>query len=181
MEKEIWKIVDGYNGVYRVSNLGNFESCMNVGSHKPDGIWRRKRINRRKNGYYVVSLTKDGVGKLLYIHRLVASAFCPSPNDYKEIDHIDSDKSNNNASNLKWVSHKENLHNPHAIKERNKMAKERGVAISQYTLDGVFIKSYYSLREMGREHPNISRRRVKLCADGKLKSVCGFVWNYNKR
>ena len=38
MEKEIWKIVDGYNGVYRVSNLGNFESCMNVGSHKPDGI-----------------------------------------------------------------------------------------------------------------------------------------------
>ena len=166
MEQEIWKVVDGYNGAYRVSKKGNFESCINMGNHKIDGIWRRKKLNKRKNGYYVVSLTKDGKTELLYIHRLVAKAFCDNPNGYNEIDHLDSDKNNNNAKNLKWVSHIENLSNPHAQQERLKIAKEKGTAITQLSLDGKFIRTFYSLREVERIYPNINRRRVNDCAKG---------------
>lgn len=180
MKQEIWKVVDGFNGCYRVSNLGNFESCINKGNHKADGIWRKKKANKRKNGYYVVSLTKDGKTSLLYLHRLVAQAFCENPNGYNEIDHIDSNKENNFAENLRWVTHKENMHNPHAIKERDRLAKNNGTSISQYTLDGIYIRTFYSLRQIKREIPNINRVRVRLCADGKIKSVCGYIWKYTK-
>lgn len=181
MEQEIWKVVDGYNGAYRVSNKGNFESCINMGNHKIDGIWRRKKLNKRKNGYYVVSLTKDGKTELLYIHRLVAKAFCDNPNGYNEIDHLDSNKNNNSAKNLKWVSRVENLSNPHAQQERLRIAKEKGTAITQLSLDGKFIRTFYSLREVERIYPNINRRRVNDCAKGLIDSVCGYKWKFTNK
>lgn len=179
MEKEIWKCVDGCNGLYRVSSLGGFESCINVGNHKPDGVWRRKVPNKRKNGYFVVSIVKNGVSRLEYLHRIVAQAFCSNPNGYKEIDHIDSDKSNNKASNLRWVTHKENLSNPHAQNERLRIAKKRGISVQQYKLDGSFVREYYSLREVERVNPNINRERVKQCANGELPQVCGYLWRFS--
>lgn len=181
MEQEIWKDVKGWEGYYQVSNLGRFASFINVGIHKPDGKKRIKPVFKRKNGYYIVVLTKDGKSKYEYIHRLVAKAFCSNINNYTEIDHIDADKSNNMANNLRWVSRKENQSNPHAQQERLRVAKERGFAVAQYSLDGKFIKEFYSLREVARTYPNINRQRIRDCAKGLISSVCGYKWKFTNK
>jgi len=176
MEQEVWKDVPNYEGLYQVSNLGRFASFINMGNHKADGKRRIKQVCKRKNGYYIVTLTKDKETKYEYIHRLVAKAFCDNPNGYNEIDHIDSNKENNTYKNLKWVTHKENINNPHTISKRNKIAKERGFAVAQYDLFDNHIRDFRSLREVERIYPNINRSRVKDCAAGLINSVCGYKW-----
>lgn len=178
--EEIWKDIPNYEGLYQVSNLGRFASFMNVGKHKPDGKRRIKPVYKRKSGYYIAVLTKNGKSKYKYIHRLVAEAFCNNANNHIEVDHIDADKSNNKANNLRWVSPKENQSNPHAKQERLRVAKEKGIAISQYTLDGTLIRKFYSLREVGRVYPNINRRRIRDCAKGLLKQAHGYNWKFTK-
>ena len=61
------------------------------------------------NGYKVVSLLKDGKRKNFYVHRLVAEHFIPNPNGFKEVNHIDYDKSNNNVMNLEWTDRASNV------------------------------------------------------------------------
>lgn len=178
MQEEIWKDIKGFEGLYQVSNLGRFASFYNMGNHKPDGIRRIKPLHKRLNGYYVVILSRDGIVKYEYIHRLVAETFCNKRNGCNEVDHIDCNKDNNVASNLRWVTSKENKNNPKTTEQRFKFAKERGTTIDQYTLDGEYISTYFSIREIARKYPNIARGRVRMCADGKLKSVSGYIWKY---
>lgn len=181
MQKEVWRTIEGYDNVYRVSNKGNFESCMNVGKHEKDNIWRRRKIHVRKNGYYVVSLTKNGKRNLLYIHRLVAESFIPNPDNKPQIDHIDGNKSNNHVFNLRWCTATENLSNINTKQKRLEIAERKGISVSQYTISGEFVREFYSLREVERTHPNISRTRVKKCAEGLIESVCGYVWKFSKK
>ena len=67
-----------------------------------------------QNRNYLQIKLKNNKGKLdsLFIHRLVAEAFIPNPQDKKEIDHIDTNPENNNVENLRWVTHTENMNNP---------------------------------------------------------------------
>lgn len=85
-------------GLYEVSNFGNIRSLKNSIILKP----------YIKNGYLAVNLF-GGVQKHFYVHRLVAEAFIPNPKHYKEVNHIDCNKSNNNVSNLEWCNRKQNL------------------------------------------------------------------------
>lgn len=180
-QQEIWKDVKGYEGLYQVSNLGRFSSFYNVGNHLPDGKRRIKKPHKRKNGYFVVVLTTGSKSKYKYIHRLVAEAFCDKQQFCDEIDHIDCDKSNNKASNLRWVNHTENINNPLTCEKRICVAKEKGVSIDQYSINGEYINTFYSLREIARVMPNVSRSRVRKCANGEIKSVCGYIWKYSKQ
>lgn len=61
------------------------------------------------NGYLIACLWKNGKQRKFGIHRLVAAAFVPNPNNYKEVNHKDEDKTNNNANDLEWCSHKYNM------------------------------------------------------------------------
>lgn len=65
----------------------------------------------RKDGYLIIGLVKDGKQKIFLIHRLVAIAFIENPNDYKFVDHIDNNRTNNNVSNLRWCTSSENNKN----------------------------------------------------------------------
>ena len=102
--QEIWKDVKGYEGLYQVSNLGQVKRLGN------DRQMREKTLkgNKVKSGYMQVVLCKKGKSKPLYVHRLVAIAFIPNPNNHKEINHIDEIKTNNNFENLEWCNHKYN-------------------------------------------------------------------------
>lgn len=62
-------------------------------------------------GYHQVGLCKDGKQKMFSVHRLVAQAYIPNPNNYPVVDHIDRNKTNNHVSNLRWVTHFDNSHN----------------------------------------------------------------------
>ena len=91
---EIWKDKKDYEGHYQVSNLGRVKS-IKFGKE----IILKQKI---RGGYYSVGLSKNGIVKTYYVHRLVAEAFIDNPNNYKEVNHKDECKSNNIVSNLEW-------------------------------------------------------------------------------
>lgn len=97
---EIWKPVVGYESLYEVSNFGNVRSL----NYRRTGQKKILSSTTSKEGYKKISLYKEGKMKQVYIHRLVAQAFIPNPNDYPIINHKDENPSNNHVSNLEWCT-----------------------------------------------------------------------------
>lgn len=126
MEKEVWKFIDGYDGLYAISNFG-----------KVKNIKTGKELATQYDGRYkTLQLSKNGIHKKNYIHRLIAVAFIPNESGKKCINHIDGNKTNNNISNLEWVTHSEN--NKHAMKTGlNKAPKGSNQNFSKLTNENV--------------------------------------------
>lgn len=123
--QEIWKDIEGYEGLYKVSNFGRIKSLIHYdvenGYKKKEHIingW----INR---GYMSVSLSKNKKHKNFYIHRLVAIAFIENKNNKPFINHIDYNPLNNHVNNLEWCTQKENVNwsKIHMKKPRKKHKK----------------------------------------------------------
>lgn len=115
MLTEQWKSIEGYKGLYEVSNLGQVRSLdrvMKVDNHhnikmkKYKGMVLKPLLSQRKHSR--VSLYKEKTSKRHLIHRLVAFAFIPNPENKPHINHLDSDPTNNRVDNLEWVTPKEN-------------------------------------------------------------------------
>ena len=125
-EQEIWKDIEGYEGLYQISNLGRVKSCDRVViNHYEDGrgdvtVHRKGKIMRlgvyKREGYCYICLSKNNIKKKYKIHRLVALAFIPNPNPqkYDMVNHIDGNVKNNNVCNLEWTNNYGNQ--MHAIK-----------------------------------------------------------------
>ena len=107
---EVWKEIKGYEGLYEVSSEGRVRS-----TGKKKGIMRPGT----SKGYLKVGLTKDGSRKMYRVHRLVAFAFIPNPDNKPEIDHINGDRKDNRVENLRWMTHKENNNNPVTLEKRS--------------------------------------------------------------
>lgn len=101
-DSEVWKDVAGYEGLYKVSNKGNVYSVGRKDSrgNKCGGRPLKPRYDQR--GYFKVGLYKNGKMQNKLIHRLVAEAFIPNPNNHPEVNHRDETKINNELSNLEW-------------------------------------------------------------------------------
>lgn len=98
---EIWKFIEGTGQKYMISNYGHAKS-----------LRQRKKlltITTQASGYKYVMVEFNGKQKNCRLHRLVAMAFVPNPNGYREINHIDGNKANNNADNLQWITHSQNM------------------------------------------------------------------------
>lgn len=119
MQNEIWKDVPGFPG-YQVSNAGRVKSMFRrVNGPKKNGRIVQEKILKPasvKDGYFAVSLHIGGKRKTKTIHRLVALAFIPNPDNKPEIDHINTNRIDNRVENLRWVTRKENGTNPETIK-----------------------------------------------------------------
>ena len=106
---EIWRDIEAYEGLYKVSNFGRVKS-FHFGREK------LLKAGVSNTGYANVSLTKNKTKKNFHIHVLVARAFLPNPEGKREVNHIDGDKTNNCVENLEWVTGSENTR--HAIQNR---------------------------------------------------------------
>ena len=107
MKDEIWKPIKDYEGLYEISNLGRVKSL----NYSRTGKEQILKPQKRKNGYLGVILCYKNTQKQVNIHRLVAEAFIPNPENKPYVDHINTDKLDNRACNLRWVTQKENLNN----------------------------------------------------------------------
>lgn len=98
---EIWKDIEGYEGLYQISNKGRVKSFK-------IGCWRVLKTNNNC-AYYVVKLFNQQKTKRFLVHRLVATAFIPNPKNVHVVSYIDGNKLNNCVENLEWVTHSENI------------------------------------------------------------------------
>lgn len=104
---EEWQDIPEYEGLYQASNLGRIRSCPRL-----DSLGRKvgrvlKQI-QKPNGYFTVTLHKNNNQKSEYVHRIVALVFLGEPGNF-EVNHINSDKSDNGPSNLEYVTHRQNI------------------------------------------------------------------------
>ena len=115
---EIWKDIEGYEGIYQVSNIGRIKSFDRMVSNKGKpyiikGKIMAQYVRRSKNlkqgdGYFAVGLRKEKKQKGYFVHRIIALAFIPNPLNKPTVNHKDGNKLNNNINNLEWATHQEN-------------------------------------------------------------------------
>lgn len=113
--EEIWKDLIGYNGQYKISNLGKVVSVNRM-------IWNHLRFVPRSGktlkhillkGYPAVRVSSGGKTKTPYVHRIIADHFIPNPLSKPEVNHINGNKLDYSLSNLEWCTHKENCIHAH--------------------------------------------------------------------
>jgi hypothetical protein len=188
--EEIWKDIKGYEGLYQVSTLGRVRS---VSREVIDSIGRHSikegRIlslrNSTQTGYPTTNLTKDGKCASFNVHRLVAEAFIPNPNNLPCVNHKDESRNNNIVSNLEWCSYRYNNTYGTAVKRRNESLvrfyekhNELLSPVVQYSKSGEIICEYRSIREAEKIIGLEKSSGISACCHGKLKIAYGFVWRF---
>lgn len=179
--QEIWKDVVGYEGLYKVSNLGNV-----ISNRRNYKCGTRYLSSYDKGGYRRVSLVVNCQKKNLLVHRLVAEAFIPNPENKNAVNHIDGCKTNNCVDNLEWVTNQENT--AHAIKIglrppdapyriRRGADNSRSKKVLQYDLDGNLIAEYACSREAAEAIGSI-KDSILRCCRGERMTHRGFVWKF---
>ena len=176
--EEIWRDIDGYKGLYQVSNLGNVKSLMHYrkGINGNLTIVKEKILKQninRKNGYLVVSLCKNGISKTSRVNRLVAETFISNPYNLPQVNHIDGNKLNNNKNNLEWCSAKRNMNEAVRIGLFKNVVKK----VAQYDMNNNLIEIYSSITEASRK-TGITNTSISYCANGKRKNGCGYIWKF---
>ena len=183
---EQWKDIEGYEGLYQVSNLGNVRSLKFSGGNKVKLL----KQNTTKEGYKRVGLCKNGKRKDYRIHRLVAMTFIPNPDNLPIINHKDEDKTNNNVKNLEWCTYEYNnnygTRNERAGKNisksiRGKKGKDASASkpILMYDKEGNFIRRFDCTRDtneyFGKKN---AYKNVCMCLTGRQKTAYGYVFKY---
>lgn len=123
------KDIPGYEGIYTVTDTGR------IFRHFKSGDIKEKRLSQTSKGYLSVVLSKDGVGKYAYVHRVVAEVFIANTEGHTTVDHVDENKTNNNANNLRWCTHAQNIEYYNTNDGRTyqiKMARERKSKLKAY-------------------------------------------------
>lgn len=185
LPKQCWRDIEGYEGLYQVSNTGRVRS-LNYGR---TGKTKVLKQSTDKGGYKNVNLHKSGKYKTCKIHRLVAQAFIPNPNDLPEVNHIDENKANNQVSNLEWCDRTYNC-NYGTYKQRVSEALKgkhegknnpRAKPVLMFTLDGKFIRKFDCVAD-ANEFLDKDRRskNIYICTRGKTKTAYDYIWKYEE-
>lgn len=186
MMEEIWKAIEGYEGLYQVSNLGRVRSLGRT-------IQRRTRwgttadysvegkilkiLSSSYNACYVHLFDMNGKSTNHKVHRLVAQAFIPNPNNLSDVNHKDENRKNNNVENLEWMSHVDNC-NYGTRNERSKT--KRSKPVQQLDADENVVAEYPSTIEAERV-TGTSRYQIRMCCNGKYKTAGGYRWKFKEQ
>ena len=180
---EVWRDIEGFEGHYKVSNLGRVKSCDRVLPHQTHGTWHiKERILKAhssgpgKSKYTTVMLhCGNGNMECKKIHRLVAEAFIPNYDNLPQVNHIDGVKSNNTVSNLEWVSGQENV--DHAW--RNGLCNNIVKAKQRPVVNLDTGERFDSLADAERSFGN-SFGAISHVLNGKCEHAHGYRWAYAK-
>lgn len=156
--KEIWQDVVGYEGLYKVSNLGRVKTLQKqVGRKESEKILKPSTV---WTGYLRLGLRKEGKTKNTYVHRIVAQAFIPNKEHKPIINHKNGDRTDNRVTNLEWCTFGENSNSSPRIK-----TSKRYNSINVVDNYGNVFDSY---REAGK-HWKLSPNTVKNDVLGRTK------------
>lgn len=184
LDNEEWRDVVGYEGLYMVSSHGRILSLGRlVRYHTYTKMIEPciKQQQKGRNGYFSVTFKRNGEKKCISVHRLVAIAFVPNPNNYPCIDHINDNKIDNRAFNLQWCTHKFNNSKEHhriaeSLSQKGKILSSIRKPIVQLSTNGDLVQIFPSMTDAdlnGFKHSAIHR-----VIHNKLKTHRGFKWMY---
>lgn len=177
MNEEVWKDIEGYEGLYQVSNMGRVRSLDRKSKSKNKWNSYNASIKGRirlcatsRMGYLRMRLCKDGVKQWYQLHQLVARAFIPNPDRKETVNHIDGNKKNNCVSNLEWATQAEN--NKHARDNHLNNSRKRKVLCVELN------KTFESVREASRFIGYISGVHKVCSPENQNKTRGGYHWRY---
>lgn len=182
MEKEIWKTIKE-NPNYMVSNFGRVKSLYDGRHHK----FREKIMKAHYNqkGYYFVHFKYNGKLTNFFVHRLVAEAFIPNPNNLPEVNHKSEIKTQNNVENLEWCDRKYNINygtrnqKISEVQKGNTRASKPVLQIDKHTNEVIneWISASEAQRQLGIQSSDIG----KCCTNYPgHKSAGGYKWQYKE-
>lgn len=181
MINENWKPIEGYEGLYEVSNLGNVRSITRIINGR---IYKERYLHQTVSGnhYKTVTLSYNGKQKTYAVHRLVAETFIPNPDNLPQVNHKDENKTNNRIVNLEWCDNKYNCnygtHNENLSKSlKGKPKSQRALPVARYSKEGELIAVYYGAMEAARR-TGINQSNITKCCKGKQKTCGGYIWKY---
>ncbi len=180
-EGEEWRDVVGFEGYYMVSSFGRLITLKRQHIYRNPNRPKFKAFTLKKTGYFQTMLQKDNVRCYKLIHRLVAEAFIPNPDHLPQIDHIDRNRENNHASNLRWCTLSGNMHNPLTVEHCRKLGKsiDRSYnhrAVVCLTADFRLVKKYDSLKEAVAD--GFRSSGISNVCQGRNNFHHGFRWMY---
>lgn len=164
----MWKkiVIDDEITNYSVSDIGEVKNDLN-------GRFLKQATQQ---GYKHVTLSLNKKSRRFRVHRLVAQFFIPNPDNKPYVNHLDGNRSNNNVSNLEWVTPSENTR--HAV-ETGLMLPTRERKVIQYDMDGKFIKEYKSISAAARETNSLPEKIIGCCRMER-KTHNNFQWRYEE-
>lgn len=175
---EIWKEINGFEGIYEVSNLGNVRSLDRLVWNKANNVFQKTKgkllkLDLCNKLYKQINLSNLEKSKKFLVHRLVALTFIPNPENKPQVNHINENKVDNRVENLEWVTSKENIN----YGNRNYLTSlKTGRMLIMKDKNGVELKRYRCASDA--EKDGFSRYCICLCCNGKIKTHKGYLWEY---
>ena len=182
MEQEIWKDIEGYEGKYMISSMGRVKSLARIdskGCHRKEKMLSPEHMSK---GYLRIGLLKDGTKERILVHRLVAEAFIPNPENKPCIDHINGIKTDNRVENLRWCTNQENCNNPITLEKyrgRKGFRVYNSKPVIQFSDNGIFIE-IFDCSHTANRLTGIHHGVIRGCCnhDYGRKTAGGFRWEY---
>lgn len=173
---EIWKPIKGFEGFYEVSNIGRVKSVDRFidNNGTPQKIFGKiKTPQDNGHGYLWVQLYRNNKGTYKYVHRLVAEAFIPNPDNKPQVNHLDYNKQNNCVNNLEWVTAKEN--NEYSMPNRKDKTGPKGTGVIKCDMNGNELERYSGMREAERAN-NLANGVISAYFKYGYKHCGGYLW-----